>query len=332
MGSVKDRYGRRRDRATNAWAASGDGQPVRVHRAERRESGGTAERSDRSSGASATATRARAAVAGLPVSKSSPSQDPPAPVSASQAAESPAPVVTSPVIASPIAASPIVASTVPAAEPEPTSETYSAPEVQPAAAVSSAQGVIQEVRTEKVDAAPLPVERSTPPATETAPAVDPQQDVFSKLALISSIKQRRAVTMRPDGTGPAETKWRPRRRHQDKAYGATAATRNAAPMPQSKQPPEAALLAVPVPFAAAPTVTAGSTPAAPAAVPMDVRSPEKPSLPAKKVWSNSSGHHAATNPKHRPQHPCSHSRRQARLMSQPRLLEPAHQRMARRAS
>jgi len=90
--------------------------------------------------------------------------------------------------------------------------------MEKAASATVAQSVPEEPSPAETDPAAAvqtePEPSANPVAVEEASTVAPQPDVFSKLALISSIKQRRAITARPEsaeaepvasGSAPAET-------------------------------------------------------------------------------------------------------------------------------
>src|SRR5665213_1766959 len=137
-----------------------------------------------------------------------------------------------------------------------------------------------------------PMEAVAPPPFEASPAAvtplqpAPQPDVNSKLALISAIKQRRAVTVRPEPapeteiSAPVEPAAGLREEGQNKPE---TAAEHAAPEAASEDEAAATPKAEPV-SRSRPTPVAS----APAARPVKAATEVQPqaALPAKKVWTN----------------------------------------------
>jgi hypothetical protein len=149
----------------------------------------------------------------------------------------------------------------------------------PAAKASSAAQAFEEAKPlETSEAKPVdtseakPLETSAAPALQIAPVAPVQQDMSSKLALLSSIKQRRAITVRPDsGEVPAQP------------------VQSSSPLPAEKpvaNQQNANHQTVLRTLEQAKESTPAPTPRA--TTPQDILVEEKSALPAKKVWTSNS--------------------------------------------
>lgn len=169
-------------------------------------------------------------------------------------AAAPAFATTAPVVAAPAekTATEVQISTPVAAEPV-------AGEKEPAMAQR-----VEEAKTVEASAPPIaPPSAPSAVAPQTAPAAAAvQQDMSSKLALLSSIKQRRAITARPE------------------MIEGTAQQAEPSSAVQAEKPSQPSISRTPEPAKEiAPTPTSEATQA---------RVEEKPALPAKKVWTSPS--------------------------------------------